>query len=124
MEVKPRPQPVTLPDDRKAILGGMVAHNLADAEAKLDAFIGSLGRGLAEMADGRAQAGLRASQCQPAFERFAGVIADSAALRGSLVRTHATFARDGRRAGIDWTAYGPTEPTPDPGEEDGPFPKG
>lgn len=114
------PRPAVADADQKAVLGGVVAHSLADSEHALDAFIGQLGRGLTEMADGRRIAGLRAADCQSAFRRYVNVISTAAELRGELVRTHAEFAISGRRAGVDWTTLGPTESTPDGPITDGP----
>lgn len=105
--------------DPKAVLGGVMAHNLANSEHALDTFIGQLGRGLSDMAEGRRSAGLHASACQGAVERYAQVISLSAQLRGDLVKAHAAFAISGRRAGVNWTAFGPTESTPDDPETDG-----
>jgi hypothetical protein len=119
-QIRTLQKPPLAENDHKAVLGGVVAHSLADSEHALDAFIGQLGRGLTEMADGRRGAGLRAADCQSAFRRYANVISTAAELRGELVRTHAEFAISGRRAGVNWTAFGPTESTPDGPITDGP----
>jgi hypothetical protein len=115
-----RPQErTTLAPDPKALLGGTVAHSLAESEHALDAFIGQLGRGLMEMAEGRRAAGLRAADCQSAARRYATVIDRAVSLRGDLIETHAEFARTGRRARVDWVMFGPTESTPEGPVKDG-----